>query len=191
MVAYSKVEAKFLSPVGKEILLRSVVQAIPFYTMSVFLLPLDLCAELECMMNSFWWGSGGRGQGEIRWKRWELLCRLKVVGGLSFHRVYEFNLALLGKQVWGLLSNPNSFVTRVYGAHYFPRSDILQAEFGYNPSYVWCSVWAAIPILRFGLRWNVGSGASISIWQDPWLPSGMNPYVSSVASVISHYQLVC
>ena len=47
---------KFLSKAGKEILLKVVVQAIPSYTMGVFLIPLDLCVELERMMNSFWWG---------------------------------------------------------------------------------------------------------------------------------------
>lgn len=29
----------------------------PNYAMNVNLLPLDLCKELEVVMNSFWWGS--------------------------------------------------------------------------------------------------------------------------------------
>ena len=49
---------KMLSRGGKEILLKSVVQAIPSYVMSVFLLPVLLCEDLERMMNSFWWGNG-------------------------------------------------------------------------------------------------------------------------------------
>lgn len=43
----------YLSTTGKEILIKSVAQAIPNYAMSVFLLPLDLCDDLEKMMNSF------------------------------------------------------------------------------------------------------------------------------------------
>ena len=38
---------KALSKAGKEILLKTVVQAIPTYVMSVFLLPLSLCMELK------------------------------------------------------------------------------------------------------------------------------------------------
>ena len=48
---------KLLSKAGKEVLLKTIVQAIPSYVMSVFLIPLNLCAELERMMNSFWWGT--------------------------------------------------------------------------------------------------------------------------------------
>ena len=47
---------RLLSKAGKEILLKSVIQSIPSYLMSVFLIPLSLCAELERMMNSFWLG---------------------------------------------------------------------------------------------------------------------------------------
>ena len=39
---------------GKEVLLKTVVQAIPLYVMSIFLIPLNFCVELEMMVNSFW-----------------------------------------------------------------------------------------------------------------------------------------
>lgn len=48
---------KFLSRVGKEILVKSIAQAIPFYVMSVFAIPVCLCDKMKRMMNSFWWDS--------------------------------------------------------------------------------------------------------------------------------------
>lgn len=45
---------KFLSRAFKEILLKTVAQALLNYTMGVFLLPMTLCSDLEKMMNSFW-----------------------------------------------------------------------------------------------------------------------------------------
>jgi hypothetical protein len=47
---------KFLSQVGKEILLKVVVQAIPTYCISVFQLPVLLCKEINGLMQKFWQG---------------------------------------------------------------------------------------------------------------------------------------
>lgn len=43
-----------MSRAGKEILLKTIVQAIPTYTMSVFLLPTKVCLEIEKLMNNYW-----------------------------------------------------------------------------------------------------------------------------------------
>ena len=47
---------KLLSNAGKEILIKSVAQAIPSYTMSCFKLPDALCNELAGIVRRFWWG---------------------------------------------------------------------------------------------------------------------------------------
>ena len=47
-------EEKLLSQVGREILIKAVVQAIPTYTMSCFKLTLSLCNELESFIRKFW-----------------------------------------------------------------------------------------------------------------------------------------
>jgi hypothetical protein len=59
-------KVKFLSQVGKEILLKAVVQAIPTYCMSVFLLPIILCKEINKLMQKFWWGHK-ENNSKIHW----------------------------------------------------------------------------------------------------------------------------
>ena len=86
-----------LSKAGKEILLKSVVQSILMYVMRVFLLPLSLYNELECMMNSFWWGKNDASSRGINWMSWNKLCTHKAAGGTGFRKLHEFNLAMLGK----------------------------------------------------------------------------------------------
>lgn len=41
---------------GREILLKAVVQVIPNFVMSCFKLPIGLCDEIEALIRKFWWG---------------------------------------------------------------------------------------------------------------------------------------
>ena len=47
---------KLLSQAGGEVLIKSIIQAIPTYTMSCFKLPKWLIKELEILLRKFWWG---------------------------------------------------------------------------------------------------------------------------------------
>lgn len=46
---------KSLSRAGKEVLIKSVVQAIPFFAMSCFKLLVGLCKDISRMVCQFWW----------------------------------------------------------------------------------------------------------------------------------------
>ncbi|XP_065855885.1 uncharacterized protein [Euphorbia lathyris] len=68
---------RYLSNAGKEVLLKSVAQALPTFCMSTFLLPKTTCDELHKMMNSFWWGTKEDGSKRIHWFDWQRLCEKK------------------------------------------------------------------------------------------------------------------
>ena len=72
-----------LSRAGKEVLIKAVIQAIPTYTMGVFLLPVKLCEELTVLCAKFWWGQVGN-ERKIHWKSWGLLSQSKRKGGMGF-----------------------------------------------------------------------------------------------------------
>lgn len=132
--------AKKLTRAGREVMLKSVAQTIPTYYMSIYLMPHSFTTELERMMNSFWWGSGGENGRGIKWLSWERMTMRKEDGGLGFRDLYGFNLSLLGKQGWKFLSNPEALVTRVFKAKYNPRGDFLSAELGNDLSHCWRSI---------------------------------------------------
>ena len=48
---------------------RGCSLAMPNYAMSIYLLPKELCRELEVMINSFWWHSNHNGRKWITWVR--------------------------------------------------------------------------------------------------------------------------
>jgi hypothetical protein len=77
------------------------------------------------------------------------------------------------------LSNPNSLVARIYKAKYFPRTSLLNAKIGYNPSFAWGSIWNSRQVLLHGCRWAVGSGTQIRVMQDPWILEDYGSWVPS------------
>ncbi|XP_074323135.1 uncharacterized protein LOC141660074 [Apium graveolens] len=126
--------------------------------MSVFLLPMDTCKELERSMCKFWWNTDAATGKSIHWMSWERMSNRKSEGGMGFRSVHEFNVALLGKQVWRLLVHPDKLVSRIFKARYYPTGSILSANLGSNPSYIWRSVLAAHHLVKQGVSCRVGSG---------------------------------
>jgi len=78
---------------------------------------------------------------------------------------------MLAKQVWRFHTNPNSLITQVFKARYYPSSDLFQAPMGSSPSYAWRSIHQSIWVLSKGCCWRVGNGHNINIWKDKWLPN--------------------
>jgi ribonuclease HI len=160
---------KVLSMQGKEILLKSVAQAIPSYAMSVFKLPKGICKTITDELAGFWWGDNEEKK-KMHWFAWWKLCVPKKKGGLGFRDLHSFNLAMLAKQCWRLIQNPDSLCARVLSAKYYPDGNILKAGPKKGSSYTWQSIVAGIQTFQRGCIWRVGSGSQINIWRDPWIP---------------------
>jgi hypothetical protein len=109
MVAWKE---KFLSAAGKEVLIKSVAQALPIYVMSVFKLPLTLCDELMKQIRAFWWGAEN-GRRKMQWIPWEKMLMPKGFGGMGFRDLRLVNQAMLARQAWRLLAFPDSLCARV------------------------------------------------------------------------------
>lgn len=51
-------KTKFLSDVGKDVMLKSMVQTLPVYKMSCFKLPKGVCKDITKITAKFWWSKG-------------------------------------------------------------------------------------------------------------------------------------
>ncbi|XP_050238017.1 uncharacterized protein LOC126687501 [Mercurialis annua] len=101
------------------------------------------------------WGNGRDGGG-IHLKNWDKLCVPRFMGG------------------WRLATNPDSIVSRLLKAHYFPISSFFSARLSGNPSFVWIS-----SLVKFRSSWVIGDGQTVSISGEPWLMNIDNPFTTT------------
>lgn len=127
----------FLPRAGKEVWIKALAQAItlPQWVSSNYLL---LCVKILAEQGK----SESRHElDEVRKIMWA-----KVKGGLEFRDLETFNLALLAKQCWRLLTMENTLVFKTLKAKYFHRGTFMTATIKSNASYTWQS----IPGARYG-----------------------------------------
>ena len=161
---------KLLSQARKETLIKAVTQAIPVYAMSCFRIPDGICSSINSMNSNFWWGQRNN-ERRMHWKKWKGLCCSKLEGGMGFKNLKLFNQALLAKQCWRLIHHPNTLIGCIFKARYFPSSSFMEAPIPNHSSFTWRSIAEARKVISMGSRWCVGDGASISIWNDKWIPT--------------------
>ena len=159
---------KYISEAGRKILIKTVAQVIPTYSMSIFKIPRALCDAINSIVAKYWWGQS-KDEKKIHLINWKKLCTRKERSGMGFRDIQAFNLAMLAKQAWRLIHNIHSLFYRVYKSRYFPNCSFMDAETGSNPSYNWRSLWAARVVMKEGSKWQVGDGSNIEVSNHKWL----------------------
>ena len=91
---------------------------------------------------------------------------------MGFREFRLFNQALLARQAWRILSNPDSLCAQVMKAKYFPSGLLVDTVFPSNSSPTWQAVAHGLELLKHGILWRVGNGQSIRILRDRWIPNG-------------------
>jgi hypothetical protein len=162
---------KYMSSGAKEALIKSVVQAMPNYAMSIFKFSVSLCDELAQIIRNFWWGDE-IDKKKTHWKAWEKIAVPKHFGGMGFRDPRLFNQALLARQAWRLIKYPESLCARLLKARYYPNGDLTDTSFSKNPSPGWQGIFHGLDLLKKGVIWIIHTGSKIRIWRDNWIPKG-------------------
>lgn len=105
----------------------------------------------------------------MHWQSWEKMAVPKSKGGLGFRDLELFNDAMLAKQAWRLLENPQSLCARVLKGRYYPTGDILSAGCPAEASRTWKAIICGCDVLRRGLIRRIGDGMKTEVWHDNWI----------------------
>ncbi|RYR51692.1 hypothetical protein Ahy_A06g026672 [Arachis hypogaea] len=146
---------KLLNQVGKEVLIKSFIQAIPAYTMNVMKFPKKFCRRLSVRVAKFWWASSGKESG-IHWKSWAKFSRSKEDEGLGFKDFELKNLAHLAKHAWRILI-------------YFSNNNFWKARAHRGASWVWRNILEGRNFLRRKGSWSIGNRSEVEVWGDNWV----------------------
>ncbi|GLT95628.1 hypothetical protein SLE2022_132990 [Rubroshorea leprosula] len=159
---------KFLSLAGRRTLVQSVTSSIPAYTMQTRLLPKATCEAIDRLNRRFLWGS------DISPNKPHLVSRNDVslpraFGGLGLRLAYEHNKALIAKLGWQLFSGHNKPWCQVFQQKYLSNKSLFNYPVKPSSSVTWQTILRCNDVLHLGIRWRVGSGNSINLWQDIWV----------------------
>ena len=105
---------------------------------------------------------------------WWKMSIPKNQGGMGFRDIHCFNLAMLAKQAWRLLENPDSLCATILRVKYYPDGDLLNTDLKKGSSFTWQSIMVGVSSLKRGHIWRVGNGQNIDIWEDAWIPNCAN-----------------
>ncbi|CAN1302694.1 Uncharacterized mitochondrial protein AtMg00310, partial [Linum perenne] len=107
----------------------------------------------------------------INWANASILTKPKREGGLGFKDFRMFNMALLVRQGWRMVQNPDQLWVKLLKGLYFHNVDFLVASKSRYPSWVWSNLCDSRQILWNGELKNLVNGASIRVGEDPWIPT--------------------
>lgn len=157
-----------LSFAGRATLVKSVISALPSYTMSAVQLPISLCTKMDQKVRMFWWGHSK--PENLCLKSWDSVCTPKSYGSLGFRKMKEANRDLFAKLAWQVTANEDRVWVKQLRTKYCSRRDFFNVEKNVRDSRLWKDLLDCRNSIVKGACYVIGNGRAINIWKDPWVP---------------------
>ena len=112
---------RWLSRAGRLILVKSVLEAILVYWMSLSWIPLAILEKARRICLHFLW-SGHKDASVSPWVRWENISKPKSLGGWGLKNIFLFARALVAKGGWHLIHSENLWTSVMIEKYIAPDS---------------------------------------------------------------------
>nr|GEY62813.1 hypothetical protein [Tanacetum cinerariifolium] len=150
---------KSLSFAGRLQLIKSVISSMQVYWASMFILPVSISNDIEKLMRDFLWNFGvfKRGKSLINWKS---VCKMKVKGGLGIKSLDSWNIALMSKHIWNVITNKESMWVRWVNTYRLKEGSC----------WAWKKILKIRGLIKEHIFHKIGDGRNTSLWFDNWHP---------------------
>lgn len=153
---------------GRIILLNAILSALPLYYMSFYVLPGWVQVRIDNIRCRFFWRGLDENNQKYHLVSWRHICRLKQEGGLGVFDTRIFNLVLMVKWWWRLLSHLERTVERFLLSKYGPRSGSQHSRLrnSSNTSLFWKGVLVSKCLLWPSVKFKIGKENKVLFWCD-------------------------
>jgi len=167
---------KWLSRAGRLVLVKSVLEAIPVYWLSLSWIPLGILEKIRRLCFRYLWS--GKSENQVTpWVGWKKIAIPKGLGGWGLKNIFHFAKALAAKGGWRIIKADNLW-TRVIRHKYLSHGSV--EDWVRNPrkshrggSVIWKALVKAFPLIESNLAWAVGNGEKFQVGKDPWMGSAL------------------
>ncbi|XP_016206964.1 uncharacterized protein LOC107647403 [Arachis ipaensis] len=172
-------KAKVLNKAGKLVLIKSVLNSLPVYYLSLYKMPKAVAEKLISLQRRFLW-SKEEGRNGIALVKWEVVQAPKKEGGLGVGDAVIRNSALLFKWWWRFSKEECPLWKKVVCSCYDLKPNMMLST---QPLPTKGGPWKDICQLQLkdsnvrdkmitGLSMEVGDGRRTLFWEDVWLQGG-------------------
>jgi hypothetical protein len=184
-------KASLLSMVGRVQLVKSVIQSMLIYNISLYSWPTGLIKEVEKNIRNFIW-SGDVDKRKLVTTSWKKVCRPLAQGGLNIRSISNLNKATNLKMCWSLMNSQCSWARLL-------KDRVIR---GNKPiqHHIYSSIWSSIKdefsIIIDNSIWLLGNGENINFCNDNWCCTSLSDLFNipdhisrSLSSRVSDYIL--
>ncbi|KAK9268862.1 hypothetical protein L1049_000627 [Liquidambar formosana] len=154
--------AKLLSNMGRVILTKHVLNAIPTHVLACTTIPKTVLNKLNSIMAKFLWCDKDFDKRR-HWVSWDLISLPFEEGGLGVRDFNDISAAFRVKQVWQWLQKDSLWADFV---------DSKYVTGTLNSSQLWKSLLPWVSFTIHHSKYLVGNGEKVDFWRSNWLGNG-------------------
>lgn len=156
-----------LSLAGRVELVKSVLTSFTYYWCSAFDIPAAVIGVLERKMRNFIWGSTDDSR-KLHHLNWDILTSPKAEGGFGIRKVSDINHVSSCKLSWDFIRSKDCLWVAWFNYKYNTNASYWNSVLRASSSCIWNRMVAVRQFMLQHISYRVGSGTSISLFDDPW-----------------------